>query len=258
MLRNLRINESMQLRIKSKLAVFITIALFASIALNQSSHHTTVFANSEQEKSTLTTDVLPKTSPINDSFLQRPILDIAKTVNATTINPDEDVWIRVNVTLKNIGNATAYNLTSVDPDFGEWAVSSLNVTQQRWVIVEVNATAYYFYYFKPLIEGNFTIEPTDIVYVDINGTEYHAQSQRFTIISVNPGSIEAIDAELWLNILYYSIIIAGALGAIVLFDFFVIKRPKDGKKTKQKVVEKKGTAVQQSKKQVKKKTKKRR
>ncbi|MCE7740898.1 MAG: hypothetical protein GOP50_00440 [Candidatus Heimdallarchaeota archaeon] len=248
----------MQLRIKTKLAVYITIALFASLALTQSSHHNSVFANTEQEKSTLNTDVLPKTSPINDSFLQRPILDIAKTVNATTVNPDEDVWIRVNVTLKNIGNATAYNLTSVDPDFGDWAISSLNVTQQKWVIVEVNATTYYFYYFKPLVEGNFTIEPTDIVYVDINGTEYHAQSQRFVILSIKPESLEVIDAELWLNILYYSIIIAGALGAIVLFDLFVLKRPKDVKKTKVKVVKKKATSTQQSKKQIKKKTKKRR
>ena len=124
----------------------------------------------------------------------------------------------------------------------------------------MNASAFYFYYFKPVIEGNFTLEPTDIVYADVNGTEYNAQSQRFVIISIKPSSIEVIDAELWLNILYYSLIIAGALGAIVLFDFFVIKRPKDAKKTKAKAktAEKKGTSAQKSRQQLKRKTKKRR
>ncbi len=247
----------MQQRIFNKIAVYITIALFASVAINQSSYNNTVLAISESVNS-IKINNLPKVSPINDSFIQRPILDIGKSVNETVINPDDNLWIRVNITIKNIGNATAYNLTSIDPGFDDIAFDSINITQRRWVIIEVNASAFYFYYFKPLIEGNFTIEPTDIVYVDINGTEYHSQSQRFVILSIKPGSIEVIDAELWLNILYYSLIIAGSLGAIVLFDFFVIKRPKNVKKTKQKVAEKKGTSVQKSKKQVKKKTQKKR
>ncbi len=247
----------MQHRIGTKLVVYLIITLFASLAFNQSSIQRNVLALSEDHSNTNKINNFPKLSPINDSFLQRPILDIAKTVNTTEVNLDNNVWIRVNVTIRNIGNATAYNLTSVDPEFNEWAVSSLNVTQQRWVIIEVNASAYYYYYFRPILEGNFTLEPTDIVYVDINGTEYHAQSQRFTILSFRPENIAVIDAELWLNILYYSLIIAGSLASIVLFDYFVIKRSKDVKKVKEKV-EKKGVAAQKSKQRIKKQKKKRR
>ena len=257
MFRNQRIKESMQRRISTKITVFVLLTLLTSLVITQSTSNSAVSASSNAVQSQEITN-LPKISPINDSFIQRPILDVAKTVNVSVVNPDDDIWIRVNVTIKNIGNATAYNLTTVDPDFGDWALTSLNVTLQRWVMIEVNATAYSYYYFKPLIEGNFTIEPTDIVYVDINGTEYHAQSQRFVIISIKPSSIEVIDAELWLNILYYSLIIAGSLGAIVLFDIFVIKRQKTTKQAKDKDVEKKGTATQKSKQQIKRKTKKRR
>ena len=247
----------MQHRFRTKLVVYLIITLFASLAFNQLSNQRNVLVLSENVTKTNKTYNLPKLSPINDSFLQRPIIDVEKTVNTTEVNLDDNVWIRVNVTITNIGNATAYNLTTVDPEFNEWAVSSLNVTQQRWVIIEVNASAYYYYYFKPILEGNFTLEPTDIVFVDINGTEYHAQSQRFNILSFRPENIAVIDAELWLNILYYRLIIAGSLAAIVLFDYFVIKRPKDVKKVKVKV-EKKGGASQKSKQQVKKQKKKRR
>ncbi len=258
MIRNRRIKESMLQRIKTKLLVNLTIILFVGLTLSQLANNNTTYADFENEVNRKEAICFPNLSPINDSFLERPILDVSKSVNATVINPDLSEWICVNVTITNISNYTAYNLTTTDPGFEDWAVSSLNVTEQKWVIIENNASVYYFYYFKPLSEGNFTLEPTDIVYVDVNGTEYHAQSQRFIIIVIKPESIEVIDAELWLNILYYTIIISGVLGAIVLFDLFVIKRPKGTKKQKQKVVDKKGTSTQKNKKQVKRKTKKRR
>jgi len=247
----------MQRRITSKLVVFTIITLITSVTMTSTTNSNVYSYSNYNTNSIGVTDSL-KNSPINDSFLQRPIMSIEKTVNSTVINPENDAWIRVNITITNLGNATAYNLTTIDPGFEDWALTSLNLTEQKWVIIDVNASAFYFYYFKPIIEGNFTLEPTDIVYVDINGTEYHAQSNRFVIISIKPSSIEIIDTELWLNILYYSLIIAGALSAIVIFDFFVIKRSKEVKKVKTKAKDKKGATSQKSKKQIKRKTKKRR
>jgi uncharacterized membrane protein SpoIIM required for sporulation len=258
MFRRLRNKKSMIKRIFRSATVYLTIMLFLGLTISHSSINSAIALNSENSMTTTIDKTLQTFSQINDSFLDRPILDLAKDVNNTEINPDIEEWIFVNITIKNIGNQTAYNLTTVDPSFSDWAISSLNLTTQKYVIVEPNATIYYYYYFKPLSEGNFTLEPTTIEYYGIDETKYNAQSQRFIILSVKPQNIVVLDKEIWLNILYYSLAIVFGIGALVLIDYFVLKRPREVKKRKEKQKGKKEIAPQKSKKQIKRKTKKRR
>ncbi len=193
---------------------------------------------------------------INDTLPPRPLLSIEKSINNTEVQPEKE-WIRINITIKNIGNRTAYNLTVTDPIFSNWAVSSLNITEQDYVQVDINATVFYFYYFKTIIEGNFTLEATEITYYNFTGVEYHAKSQRFNIISIEIINLPVIRAELWVKILYYCIGISLGLGLIVLVDYAYVKQL--FQRTRRKIQPAKKTSVQQmSKKQMKKKVKKRR
>jgi len=245
-------------RIFNSTALYLTIILFLGLTISSVSSNSVALLNMEISTITTENNISPIFNQVNDSFLNRPILDISKDVNDTEINPDNNEWIFVNVTIKNIGNLTAYNLTTVDPSFSDWAISSLNLTTQNYVIVEPNATIYYNYYFKPIEEGNFTLEPTTIEYYNITEEEFHAQSQRFVIISIKPQNVVVLDKKLWLNILYYSLAIVAGIGALVLGDYLLFKRPQEVRKKKEKEKTKTGAAAQKSKKQIKRKTKKRR
>ncbi len=245
-------------RIFNSTAVYLTIILILGLTISSASSNGVALQNVEISTITTENNISPIFNQVNDSFLNRPILDISKDVNDTEINPDNNEWIFVNITIKNIGNLTAYNLTTVDPSFSDWAISSLNLTTQNYVIVEPNATIYYNYYFKPIEEGNFTLEPTTIEYYNITEEEFHAQSQRFVIISIKPQNVVVLDKKLWLNILYYSLAIAAGIGALVLGDYLLFKRPQEVRKKKEKEKTKTGATAQKSKKQVKRKTKKRR
>ncbi len=258
MFRSLRNKKSMLKRISNSTAVYLTIILILGLTISSASSNGAFVQPDEEISIKSDNNRLQILNQFNDSFLNRPILDISKDVNDTEINPDASEWIFVNITIKNIGNLTAYNLTTVDPSFSDWAISSLNLTTQNYVIVEPNATIYYNYYFKPLDEGSFTLEPTTIVYYNITEEEFQGQSQRFTIVAITPLNIVVLDKTLWLNILYYSLAIVAGIGALVLVDYFVFKRPREASKKKEKERTKKGTATQKSKKQVKRKTKKRR
>jgi hypothetical protein len=245
-------------KIFNSTVVSLTIILLLGLTISSASSNSVAIQNLENINVKTENNSIQTLNQFNDSFLNRPILDLSKDVNDTEINPDANEWIFVNITIKNIGNLTAYNLTTVDPSFSDWAISSLNLTTQNYVIVEPNATIYYNYYFKPLKEGNFTLEPTTIVYYNVTEEEFHAQSQRFVIISIKPQNIVVLDKEVWLNILYYSLAIATGIGSLVLIDYFVFKRPQEVKKRKEKESKKKDTAPQKSKQQIKRKTKKRR
>ena len=258
MFRSLRNKKSMLKRFINSVAVYLTLILVLGLTISSATTNGAVVANTRNLSIKSENNNLQLINQVNDSFLNRPILDISKDVNDTEINPEANEWIFVNITIKNIGNLTAYNLTTTDPSFSEWAVSSMNLTTQNYVIVEPNATIYYNYYFKPVDEGNFTLEPTTIVYYNITEEEFHAQSQRFYIYSIKPVNIVVLDKEVWLNILYYSLAIAGGIGALVLIDYFVFNRPQAVRKRKEKERVKKGAATQKSKQQFKRKTKKRR
>ncbi len=173
--------------------------------------------------------LLPATE--NYTIPDRPLLAVKKTINITE-NIEPFQWIEVKLNITNIGNRTAYNLSITDPDYEDWAISTFNFTQQRYVEVETNTSFIYQYYIQPRREGNFTLEATVINYVDINGTKYTAYSQRFDIISLYPQHEEVIDKVKWLNLFYYVLAIVGTLLVIELIDLFAIQKVHKKWKTK--------------------------
>ncbi len=240
-------------------AVFLTILLFVGLPIAQSYNQTTIVTNISRKSDTI--DNIKFSA--NDTLPDRPILSIIKTINGSIVAPNviqvqPNTTIRVDVSIKNIGNRTAYNLTSTDPGFEDWALSSLNLTTQRFVKVGVNATIFYFYFFTSIIEGNFTIASTTIDYIGRNGTElneYNARSQRFYIISIKEENIAIIERSLWIKIFYYCLGISAALGAIVGVDVLILRRRAG--KTK-KPVRRGSEPREKTKQQQKRKVKKRR
>ena len=128
--------------------VFLTILLFVGLPIAQAFNQTAVITN-VSKNSDIRDNIRFST---NDTIPDRPILSIVKTINGSIVAPNvvqvqPNITLRVDVLIKNIGNRTAYNLTSTDPGFEDWALPSLNLTNQRFVKVGINATIFYFYYF---------------------------------------------------------------------------------------------------------------
>ncbi len=246
-------------KIITTLAVFLTILMFVGLPIAQAYNQTTVITNISRKSDTINNIGFSK----NDTLPARPLLSIVKIINGSIVEPNviqvqPNITIRVDVTIKNIGNRTAYNLTTTDPGFEDWALTSLNLTTQRFIKVGINATIYYFYYFTSIIEGNFTLESTTIDYIGKNGTElneYNARSQIFYIFSIKEENIAIIEGSLWIKIFYYCLGISAALGAIVGIDVIILRRRAG--KTK-KSVRKGLEPTEKSKKQQKRKVKKRR
>ncbi|MBY9001982.1 MAG: hypothetical protein KGD64_13775 [Candidatus Heimdallarchaeota archaeon] len=233
----------MQRKTTISLVLFISL-LFAGLPLSRALNNPPNMTDNISVKDNQQTVFIPiLQQDENDTLKDRPILVIEKSINASPIEEgDEDLntfllrpndWIRVNVTIANVGNQSAYNLTIIDPSFEDWAVGSLNLTTQRYVQVDVNATIFYFYYFQTKIVGNFILGETSVSYINGTGTEYYSSSQRFRL------AVEALEeeyelvADLWLNILYFCLGVVGILGAIILVDRYVIQKP-DGRKSRRR------------------------
>ena len=256
MFRSKEEKNQMRGKIYLTFTVFLTILLFLGIPISKAAlNPISITNNGINSNTTINNNSLLQ---VNDTLPPRPILSIEKTINATDVQPNID-WIRVNITIKNIGNRTAYNLTVRDPSFNDWAVSTLNITEQDFVQIDINATVFYFYFMQTTVEGNFTLESTEITYFNETGPEYNARSQRFNIKSISIINIPPIRGELWVKILYYCLGITGGLGLIVLIDYAIVKQIFQQLRNRSQAPLKKAPAVQQkSKKQMKRKVQKRR
>ena len=256
MFRSKEEKNQMRGKIYLTLTVSLTILLFLGVPMSNATINPAVITNNSIKSNQIKNN--NSLLQINDTLPPRPVLSIEKSINATEVQPNID-WIRVNVTIKNIGNRTAYNLTVSDPSFNSWAVSTLNITEQDFVQVDINATIFYFYFIQTIVEGNFTLESTEITYFNETGLEYNAISQRFNIISIEIINIPPIRAELWVKILYYCFGITGGLGVIVLVDYAIVKQFFQQLRSRQTQPKKKAPVVQQkSKRQMKRKVQKRR
>ncbi len=251
----------MQKKIFTLTLVSITIILIAGFPIIKASNITNNLSIMQPDTEDFFQKEQVKNS-LNDTIPDRPLLDIRKTLNLTLLVPNIDKktyqvepgqTINVNISIKNIGQRTAFNLTIFDPSFADWAFSSLNITTQKYVIVQPNATVFYYYYFVPILEGNYTLESTEINYFHLNGTEYRSFSQRFNIYSIIEEIEQTIEGELWSKILIYCIVIAGSIGLVATGDYILVRRRR--RKTKRVV---KRVPVQKSKKQQKRKIQKRR
>ncbi|MHA1550989.1 MAG: hypothetical protein ACTSQC_03510 [Candidatus Heimdallarchaeaceae archaeon] len=223
----------MQKKFTISLVLFISL-LFIGLPVSRALNTTPITGNLIGVEDFQQTVINPNLDQDNETLKNRPILIIEKSINASPIQDENqeissylirpNEWIRVNLTITNVGNASAYNLTIVDPSFEEWAVGNLNLTTQRYIQVDINATIFYFYFFQPKLEGNFTLEATTVTYINGTGVEYFSSSQRFSFFVEDVEAEYVIEADLWLNILYFCLGVVGVLGAVVLMDRFAIQK----------------------------------
>lgn len=189
----------------------------------------------------------------NDTLPSRPLLAIKKVINVTELEPLQ--WIRIDLNITNIGNRTAYNLSITEPSFEEWAVSTFNLTEQKYIQVEINASFVYTYYIQPLLEGNFTLEATEIKYYDENSVMYKSYSQRYSLNVVLPENVEVIDSEKWLNLFYFVLGIVGVFTTIIIVDLFAIQKVHKRRRSSRKIsplVKKPHKTKQEQKRKIKK------
>jgi hypothetical protein len=260
MFRSNKEKNLMTMKNYSTITVFLTILLFIGLPMARAANQTATDITISKSQDTINEIGFN----VNDTLPARPLLSIVKTINGSIIAPNliqvqPNTTIRVDVTIKNVGNRTAYNLTTTDPGFEDWAIRSLNLTTQRFIKVGINSTIYYRYYFKSVIEGNFTIASTSIDYIgkeDDVITEYNARSQRFYIYSIKIENIAIIEGSLWVKILYYTLGISAALGSIIFIDYLILRRKKDT--TKKVTKREQAVKAPKSKKQQKRKIQKRR
>lgn len=223
----------MQRKFTISLVLFISL-LFIGLPVSRALNTTPITGDLTEVEDYQQTVIVPNLDQENDTLKNRPILVIEKSINASPIQ-SEDVevtsylirpneWIRVNVTITNVGNESAYNLTTVDPSFEEWVIGSLNLTTQRYIQVDVNATIFYFYYFQAKLEGNFTLEATSVNYVNGTGIEYFSSSQRFNLFVEVVAEEYVLESDLWLNIFYFCLGVVGVLGAVILVDRYAIQK----------------------------------
>ncbi|MHA1686187.1 MAG: hypothetical protein ACTSYD_07210 [Candidatus Heimdallarchaeaceae archaeon] len=238
-----------------KLALMFVV--FSAIWLVGSTNTSTVLVNGNEmgkEQCNSRFQIPMQTDENETTVLQRPLIAIEKTVNATLIEPEQ--WIHVEIKMTNIGNGTAYNLTIIDPTFPNISFVGYNWTEERFVQIDYNATLYYHYYFQAVAEGNYTLEATEAYYYDVNGTEYHSYSQRFNILVIEYEKIPILESDLWWKMFYYILAVTLGLIAVVTVDYFVFVRPKQPPKKKAILVGKTERTKTKGKKKAKKKAKK--
>ncbi len=173
----------------------------------------------------------------NDTLPSRPILSIRKSINATiddkTYKTEPNQWLKVTIVIKNIGNRTAYNLTITEPLLPSLVSKTIDYYSRNFVEVDINATIYFDYYLLIVKEGKFAIESTTIEYQNNKGHEYSAYSQRFELTSILPEKVEIIEADLWLNVLWYSLAIGGFF-IIIITTQYIYEKIQEGKSKKSK------------------------
>ena len=131
--------------------------------------------------------------------------------------------ITVHVNLTNMSNHFARNITILEPIFSPGFVNS-QVSYKEYDYLELGfgATVNYTYTFTPKVTGNFTIEPTSITYLDVNGTQFTAKSTyiHFAVLGEPP---KDTTPDLWKNMLLICSIFV-AIPLLVFIANFVIYR----------------------------------
>lgn len=157
-----------------------------------------------------------------DRSIDFPLLKIVKSASSTETQLGNEITVSINIT--NWAFVPAYNLTITEPLFSDWAYSSF----QDWddyTFVQVNSDASISYNYTMSVqkEGKYTIGPTEISYVDINGTEYNSRSQAIPItiyVDEPPLSFD----EIWDNILIISLAILAIPIALFLVNKYVWRK----------------------------------
>jgi len=138
---------------------------------------------------------------------QIPILAVAKISEKETVRPGERLQIIIKI--KNIGDATAYNVTLKDSDPPDWGVYIDGSLQAFWREVPPGTEIYHTYNIsiKQSSTSIIYLDRAMVIYYDANGEKYVVYSEELAIIlEVRTG--RNIDwADIWRNVVIIESII---------------------------------------------------
>ncbi len=111
------------------------------------------------------------------------VLQVLKWASDDEITLGAEITVFVNIT--NWSDYDAFNLTIDEPIFSNWSITEF-VGYDEYVFTKIAAgsSIYYQYTMKLINDGNYTIEPTVVNYVDINSTQFMAKSSYIPLLII--------------------------------------------------------------------------
>ncbi|MCY3411904.1 MAG: hypothetical protein INQ03_09770 [Candidatus Heimdallarchaeota archaeon] len=151
----------------------------------------------------MSVQAVTETSYGNPPRAGEPILSVMKWVSADEVVLGESITVYVNIT--NWSEESAYNMSITEPIFSDWASSDfIGYDDYVYTRIDSNASVSYQYTLTLKNEGNYIIEPTEIEYVDRNGTVFHARSSFQSVDVYIEEPLPELD-EYWTAIFWWSI-----------------------------------------------------
>lgn len=141
-----------------------------------------------------------------------PHLEIVKWSSESETRLGNTISINVNIT--NWSDYPAFNLTVTEPLFSDWAYTTFNGWDEYiWIEVDAGASISYSYNMTVKNEGKYTVDATEITYLDENSTIFNTRSQSIpiTIFVTDPPISQD---KIWNNILMMSLVIVAAPGVV--------------------------------------------
>ena len=129
-----------------------------------------------------------------------PILSVTKYPEKKSINIGET--IRVTVIIKNIGNATAYNVTLLDTHPENWSVLIEGQLEMKWLQLPPGAEVIHTYNISIETASTYLIHlgRAKVIYYDNYSTEYIVYSEDPSIYVKIKSGINVNWDEIWRNV----------------------------------------------------------
>ena len=155
-----------------------------------------------------TADIAASPTEIEGKSSTYPYLFVTKTVDQTEIIL-ENSFI-VTITIKNIGNSTAYNTTFIDDLTAPWVFEVTGLTRLSYSRIEPNQTHTFNYIIKPLTIGDYQLHSASVYYYlsDVNPTEFISYSNKVDITVIEPPKDISLNNEImiWTLVILFSVV----------------------------------------------------
>ena len=163
-----------------------------------------------------TTKISANTSEITGFSSTYPYLFVTKSVDQPEIAL-EDSFI-VTITIKNIGNSTAYNTTFVDDLSAPWIFEVTGLTKLSYSKVEPNQTHTFSYILKAKTLGNYDLHSATVYYYssEVNPTEFISYSNKILISVIEPSEDISLANEIFVWTLSILLLVSNVILALRL------------------------------------------
>lgn len=156
--------------------------------------------------------------------IQIPILVVTKLADKEIVDVNE--WFRVIIRIKNIGNATAYNVTLQDSIPPDWGVRVQGVLQVHWAEVPPGAEIMHTYNVSIQTVSTYTahLGYATVTYYDSNGERYVVFSEDLEIIVRIKSGRHIEWEEIWRNVaIMESIIILILVTPLIIIEYRIYR-----------------------------------